>query len=466
MEATSKKAAPTSAAAALSLADAQLAGLIDVFRFPKQTTIVTDTVRPVSFQLPSGTFRLVVTPVRDGVKETSVVYGPLNGAISISADTGVTVSLNGVVVSPGASDTIAPATNAAVSPTPSSGWNNSDVMVTLTAADNAGGSGVRRITYSASGAQTILSTQVNGSSVSFPVTASGTTTVSFFAEDNAGNLETAKLLTVKIDRTAPAITCVSPSGQWAATNVTIACTATDSGGSGLLNPADGSFVLTTSVPDGSENGNAQTGSRSVCDVAGNCSTAGPIGGNKVDRKPPAITITTPGSSTYLLNQSLAVNYQCSDGGSGVATCTGSAASGKNLDTGSVGKKSFSVNATDNVSNASTQSVSYTVTYNVCLQYDPATASPPGAVVPIRLKLCDATNANVGTPGIVVTATGINPPGVLQSPGANNPGGVFRFMNEGGYEFLLDTTGYSPGNYMLNFLVTGDPAPHQAPFQLK
>jgi hypothetical protein len=92
--------------------------------------------------------------------------------------------------------------------------------------------------------------------------------------------------------------------------VSLGCTASDSL-SGLANSGDSSFNLSTSVPNGTETNNAQTGSHSVCDVAGNCVTAGPIGGNLVDKKPPAITLTVPSSgASYLLNQVVNANYGC------------------------------------------------------------------------------------------------------------------------------------------------------------
>ena len=52
-------------------------------------------------------------------------------------------------------ETTAPTTTATLSPQPNeAGWNNSDATVSLSA-DDQGGSGVEKITYSASGAQTI-----------------------------------------------------------------------------------------------------------------------------------------------------------------------------------------------------------------------------------------------------------------------------------------------------------------------
>lgn len=102
-------------------------------------------------------------------------------------------------------DTTPPTTTATVSPAPtSSGWNNSSVTVTLTATDT--GSGVKQITYSLSGAQTGGPTTVAGSTTSFTVSNTGTTTVSYSATDNVGNVESTKTLQVKIDETGPTLT--------------------------------------------------------------------------------------------------------------------------------------------------------------------------------------------------------------------------------------------------------------------
>ena len=59
------------------------------------------------------------------------------------------------------------------------------------------------------------------------------------------------------DRTAPTIACAAPDGAWHATNVALACTASDSG-TGLANPSDASFSLVTSVGAGIETANAST----------------------------------------------------------------------------------------------------------------------------------------------------------------------------------------------------------------
>jgi len=161
------------------------------------------------------------------------------------------------------------------------------------------------------------------------------------------------------DMAAPSISCTAPDGAWHGNNVALACTASD-GGTGLANPADASFVLTTSIDDGSESANASTNSRLICDVAGNCATAGPIAGNKIDRKAPAITLITPADGgTYKFNHVTNAEYSCADSGSGSATCAGTVPSGTPIDTWTKGVKSFTVIAVDGVGNTTVRTVTYT-----------------------------------------------------------------------------------------------------------
>jgi hypothetical protein len=194
-------------------------------------------------------------------------------------------------------------------------------------------------------------------------TATGTFTFTVQAteDDEVGGCSGSATFTLIVaDTIPPEISCASPDGIWHAGNVSLACTAVD-GGSGLANSADAAFTLTTSVAPGTENANAATGSRSVCDVAGNCKSAGPIGGNKIDRKGPAISITAPpNGAVYELNQAVSALYGCSDTGSGSSTCAGPVASSSPINTSTLGVKTFVVNATDAVGNASSLTVSYEV----------------------------------------------------------------------------------------------------------
>ena len=96
-------------------------------------------------------------------------------------------------------------------------------------------------------------------------------------------------------------------------------------------------------------------------MEGNCATAGPIAGNRIDRKAPSITVTTPaGGAVYPLNENVAADYGCADAGSGPSSCAGTVADGAPIDTSTTGTKTFVVNAADAVGNSSTATVTYTV----------------------------------------------------------------------------------------------------------
>jgi hypothetical protein len=270
------------------------------------------------------------------------------------------------------------------------------------------------------------------------------------------------------DTTPPVVSCVSADGAWHALDVSIACTAADSG-SGLANPVDANFALSTSVPAGTETANAATGTRLVCDLAGNCTTAGPIPGNMIDKKPPSITLSTPAATTYALNQAVAASYSCSDGGSGVATCAGPVANGANTDTATVGSKTFTVSSTDNVGNAAKQSVSYSVTYNICLLYDSSKSVKSGAAYPIKIALCDANGNDVSSSAVVVHAVNLTQASTgasatVQDTGNANPDNDFRFVGSSRYIFNLSTKGLA-GTYTLKFTVASDPQQHSVPFQV-
>jgi len=273
-----------------------------------------------------------------------------------------------------------------------------------------------------------------------------------------------------LDETPPTINCASPDGAWHPGNVSIACTASDGGGSGLANPNDAAFALSTSVPAGTETANASTGSRIVCDVAGNCASAGPIAGNKIDRKAPVITITTPSAQTYLVGQSVTASYTCIDPGSGTSTCSGPVASGEPINTSVPGASAFTVTASDAAGNTASQSLSYSVGYNTCALYDQTKAHKAGSTVPIKLQVCSPGGANLSSPSLSVVALGVNlvadsAPGVLEDAGNANPDNQFRFTGDA-YVFNLSTKGLAQGTYALVFTISGDPTKHLVQFQVR
>jgi len=79
-------------------------------------------------------------------------------------------------------------------------WHNSAVTLTFTATDNSGGSGVDYTQYSTNGG----TTWTKGTTVT--ISTAGTTTVKYRSTDKAGNTETAKSCTVRIDTGVPATT--------------------------------------------------------------------------------------------------------------------------------------------------------------------------------------------------------------------------------------------------------------------
>jgi len=381
-------------------------------------------------------------------------------------------------------DKLAPATQAVITPQPNAaGWHKSDVTITLTAADNVNGSGVSDTRYWADGAQVIAPTTVNGSNATLTISANGVSVVSFAARDVAGNVETTKTLTIRLDKLAPNVVCAAADGVWHAADVNIACTASDLH-SGLADATAASFNLQTNVPADTETANAITSSPVVCDVAGNCATAGPIAGNRVDKKAPAIVITLPASANYTIGQVVLAAYACSDGGSGVKTCTGTVATGAPIDTSSAGPKVFTVSASDQVGNASSGSVSYVVTYAVCAQFDKTKPFKGGSDVHVLLQICDAVGRNLSASSITLTADSlihIESNTVFRPEGqGKNADGLFRFVGtndpdpgEGAenvkrpfYRFDLKSPKSPVGDYRFTVKVSGDPVLHDVQFVLR
>jgi microsomal dipeptidase-like Zn-dependent dipeptidase len=355
---------------------------------------------------------------------------------------------------------------------PASGWFAGDVTVNMagTPHPSAGaGTTVAAIRYSASGALSLAETSEPAASASLVVGSEGTTTVSATAVDSFGVVSLPGMVELRVDRTGPVPVCDLADGQWHPGNVTLQCSASDAL-SGLADPADAAFALSTSVPDGVETANAATGSRSLADVAGNLGTAGPVQGNHIDRKAPSITIVVPSAAVYAIHQPVAASYGCTDGGSGLATCAGPVPPGGALDTLTPGTKTFTVDAKDAVDNEASRTVSYDVAYNVCLLYDPTKVKKAGSTVPIKLQICDAAGANLSRPDVAVVATSVlmvstQTSGPVEDPGNSNPDGNFRY-DSGAYHFNLKTTGLAVGTWELRFRIAGDPTEHGAAFQVR
>jgi hypothetical protein len=190
-------------------------------------------------------------------------------------------------------------------PTPST-WLHDEAVVTCTSTDS--GSGL------ADPAQVKFSLQTT---VTDGTSTTAAKTNSAKVCDQVGNCSTVGPLgPIQIDRQAPAVHCVQPTGWHGGASLAVHCTTSDpAGGSGLANSADASFDLTATIAAGSQSSAASTGSRTICDVAGNCATAGPITGIELDDQAPLITCQ-PTSTAW---SATAVHVDCvaADAGSGV-----------------------------------------------------------------------------------------------------------------------------------------------------
>jgi hypothetical protein len=262
--------------------------------------------------------------------------------------------------------------------------------------------------------------------------------------------DTVSVLLEVADSDPPSVSCGAQDGIWHASDVSLSCTAADAG-VGLAKPVDAAFALWTSVPFGVETANAFTGSRQVCDLFGNCApTVGPLGGNKVDKKAPTITLSSPvAGSVYLLNQAVKGTYACVDPGSGLASCGAPVPNGTRIDTASIGAKDFDVDSVDAVGNvAPTASAPYVVAYGVKLLFDPTAATRS-----LTLELVDAPGANVSSGAIELTLQAID--------GTPVSGQTFSFAKRpASYK-------YSPrlvaGTHTLTFTAGADPTTHTVTF---
>lgn len=107
-------------------------------------------------------------------------------------------------------DQIAPITIATGN---SSNWKNTNFNITLSGFDNV--SGIKYINYSING--TANATYANNITIS----AEGNYTLTYYAIDNAGNIESTKTLIILLDKTTPITNITGNSSNWVNTSVTL-----------------------------------------------------------------------------------------------------------------------------------------------------------------------------------------------------------------------------------------------------
>lgn len=204
--------------------------------------------------------------------------------------------------------------------TKSNGWcTGATANVVLTATDQTGLSGVKEIRYKVNGGAEQVAAGTT-KTVSVPLDGSGEATVTYYAVDKAGNVESANTVTLEYDNIAPAVTHklnpVPNADEWNNSDVTVHFDAKDNdSGSGV----DASTVTKDVVVSTETAGLLVTGSAS--DVAGNVGTDSVT--IKLDKTKPtitaAITSGTLGNNGWYVGP-VTVTFTCADALSGVATC--------------------------------------------------------------------------------------------------------------------------------------------------
>nr|WP_152992321.1 ThuA domain-containing protein [Nonomuraea pusilla] len=267
----------------------------------------------------------------------------------------------------GSDDKTAPVTSSTTDPAqPGNGWFTGPVTVTLTAADEAGGSGVDRTEYQIDGgAWTAYTAPV-------VVSGDGSHTLAYRSADKAGNVETAKTLAVKVDATAPMTTVESVAGNedgWHNQAVPVSLTATDetAGVAGIEYSLDGGpwtpYTDTVSV---SGEGQHELRYRST-DKAGNVEDVKAVN-VKIDTKAPTVLVSgVAAGEKYGDSQDLGIGWEAVDSGSGVKSVIGTL-DGKPFEPGKVlalyelplGEHTLTVTAVNKAGNQTEQTVTFSV----------------------------------------------------------------------------------------------------------
>lgn len=444
------------------------------------TNLVSATMTDASINLPSDwTAQGNNTMSTDTASSTVTVntigqsLGSYSATVSYSAsgaDSGggtltrpANLTVTWTVVAP--SDTTAPTTTIGLSGTAGlAGWYVSDVGVTLTATDNVGGSGVKAIHYILNGGTEIV---VSGATASFTISTEGTNTLVYWAVDNANNVETPhNSQEIQIDKSKPTLTWglrtpAANSYGWNNETVTIAFTTAD-----IVSGVDS--VSPESPLSFSTEGENQTQTVTVTDIAGNCDTFTSQEVINIDLTKPVVTITLPGTGQYILNQPVNATWTATDNLSGVVPPYNSPFVGSiALDTSTIGSKTVSVpppTVTDKAGNiADTSSQTYSVSYKYIGVLQPINNDDVNdmsifkwkSTIPVKFQLKDyyenyVTNAVVH---ITVIQYSNDAPvdGVIEatSTSAATTGNLFRYdYTANQYIFNLATKPLSIGKWLI------------------
>jgi VCBS repeat protein len=397
------------------------------------------TFKPARHHSVAGDPQSIAVGDFDGNNQTDVVAANLTAA-------SVAVLLNNTdIVPPTTTATLVPSAN-------SNGWNNTNATLTLDASDNSGGSGIKQLTYQIGAQPAVV---VAGGPKTLVFNSDGIYSLTFFATDNAGNVEAGQSLLVRIDKTTPTIassqTPAANGAGWNNSDVTVTFTCADSL----------SGVATCTTPallngDGAD----QVVTGTVVDRAGNSATVSHT--VNLDKTPPGLTMPVLASS-YVYNASLTLTFGSADALSGIATSqatfNGSAIqSGATFTLNHPGTNTFTLTATDVAGNTSTRTLTFSVLYSFGgflppIPDDSAGLFKLGSVVPVKFRLTDASGLSVATAvarlslQLYMGGQPVGTPIDATPPGNADVGDLFRYDGSQ-YIYNLSTKGLTVGTWQL------------------
>jgi lysophospholipase L1-like esterase len=132
---------------------------------------------------------------------------------------------------------------------------------------------------------------------------------------------------------------------------------------------------------------------------------------QIDETDPTISLEFPvDGGEVVLNEQRTVAYSCDDDRSGIASCTGTQATGAELDTATVGSKTVTVDALDDAGNTARVQVDYRVVYAVSAASDRVDGDGPigvrrNAVLPVQVSLADAAGTEAADAAATLSLEG-------------------------------------------------------------
>jgi hypothetical protein len=267
---------------------------------------------------------------------------------------------------------------------------------------------------------------------------------------------------VKVDKSAPAAPTLSADrgadyaggGSWFADTVTVS--ASDNGDPDLQDGSSGSGIDLSSLPGAATHNTSgsYTDYATVKDAVGNESGQASLT-TQVDADAPSLSVTCP-AAVLLGASGVTASVSASDSESGLASDpSGSVA----ISTATVGPKTVTRTATDNVGHSTQKSCTTQVRYMFSgalqpINPDGSSIFKLGSTVPVKFALSNATAANVGTAvaSLSIAKVSDNVEGTfVEATSTSNAttGSLFRYdATAQQYIFNLATKGLTTGTYSL------------------